>query len=194
MTENREIFGTISQSGSVLILVHHDIEPPVQLIFDAPVRSDDRIQPVRRERRAEQVVGHFGGGFGRGFAHALDLADCLQAGPPMAVLQPLDLGRNRRRARLDPAMIAVDRRLCRADRACRIIEKPHDVVVQRGLVALQRQRVIAVLVNDLLGYGALAVERIGGLAFRWRARQRAETPRLRSCPSTPASPAISAPR
>jgi GT2 family glycosyltransferase len=37
-----------------------------------------------------------------------------------------------------------------------------DIGMQRSLVALQRQHVIAALIDDLLGDGALAVERVGG--------------------------------
>src|SRR5882762_3665874 len=107
MAEYGEVLGAISQSGSVLILIHHHIESPVQLVFDSPVGSNDLIQPPWREWRAEQVVGHFGGGFGSAFANPLHLADSREARPAMGILQPLDLGRNRCRARLDPAMIAV---------------------------------------------------------------------------------------
>src|SRR4051812_34565269 len=80
----------------------------------------------------------------------------------MGILQPLDLRRHCCRARLDPTMTAVDTRLGCADLAGRIIEKPHDIVMQRGLVGLQGQRVITALVRDLLGYATLAVERIRG--------------------------------
>jgi hypothetical protein len=72
MAENREVFGTVAQPGPVLILVHHDIEPPVQLVFDTPVGSDDLIQSFGREGCAEQVIGHFGCGLGGGFAHAFE--------------------------------------------------------------------------------------------------------------------------
>jgi hypothetical protein len=36
------------------------------------------------------------------------------------------------------------------------------LTMERGLIALQRQRVIAALIDDLLGDGALAVERVDG--------------------------------
>ena len=37
-----------------------------------------------------------------------------------------------------------------------------DVVVQAALVAFQRQNVVGALLDNLGGYGALAVERVGG--------------------------------
>ena len=42
------------------------------------------------------------------------------------------------------------------------MEKPDDIVMQRALVALQCQGIVAALLDDLLGDRALAVERIGG--------------------------------
>src|SRR5208283_347801 len=44
VAENGEIVGTVSQTAPVLILVHDDIEPPVQPIFDAPMRANDFVE------------------------------------------------------------------------------------------------------------------------------------------------------
>jgi hypothetical protein len=48
MPQNREVVRAVAQSGPVLILIHHDIEPPVQPVFDAPVLADDLIESVPR--------------------------------------------------------------------------------------------------------------------------------------------------
>jgi hypothetical protein len=45
----------------------------------------------------------------------------------------------------------------RGDHACGIVEKPDDVVIQRALITLQRQRIVTALVYDLLRDRALAV-------------------------------------
>ena len=68
-----EIEGEVAQDGEVLraaieavsrlILVHDDIEGPVEAVLDAPVGADDRAKALDRERRAEEIVGRFGGGF-----------------------------------------------------------------------------------------------------------------------------------
>ena len=43
-----------------------------------------------------------------------------------------------------------------------IVEKQHDVAMQRFLIALQSQSIVAALIDDLPGDGALTVERVGG--------------------------------
>ena len=69
----------------------------------------------------------------------------------MIVLQPADIGRNRRGPRLDAAVIGVDVRLGRRSLAFGVIQMQAHVVMQTALVALQRQRIVAALSNDLVG-------------------------------------------
>ncbi len=103
MAENGEIVGTVSQTGPVLVLVHDDVEPPVQAVFDAPMGADDFVEAFGRQWRAEQIVGGFGRRLAGGFAEALDLADSGQARPLMVFDQPCDVGRDGRRAGFDAA-------------------------------------------------------------------------------------------
>jgi hypothetical protein len=44
VAEDGEIVRAVSQSTPVLILVHYDIEPPGQPVFDAPMRANDLIE------------------------------------------------------------------------------------------------------------------------------------------------------
>src|ERR1700733_1370727 len=44
VAENGQIMRPVPQSGPVLVLVHCDIEAPVQAILDTPVRSSDVVQ------------------------------------------------------------------------------------------------------------------------------------------------------
>ncbi len=81
VAQNGEIVGTVSQAAPVLILVHDDVEAPMQAIFDAPVRADDIVESFGRQWRAEQIVGGLGRRLAGGFAEALDLADRDQARP-----------------------------------------------------------------------------------------------------------------
>ena len=84
----------------------------------------------------------------------------------MVLLQPLDVGRDRRRTRLDAAVIGLDQRLCHGGLAGRDIKKQPDVIMRRALVALQCQRVVAALMDNLLSDRTLAVE--PEVALRWR--------------------------
>src|SRR5271165_4301313 len=60
------------------------------------------------------------------------------------------------------APAAIDRGFAHVGLALWIVEETAYVVVQRALVALQRQRMVAALLDDLAGDLALAVERVGG--------------------------------
>jgi len=53
------------------------------------------------------------------------------------------------------AAIAVDQRFGGARLRLRVVEQQSRIVEQRALVALQRQRVVALLLDDLRGDGAL---------------------------------------
>jgi hypothetical protein len=44
VAENGEIVGCVSQTAPVLILVHDDIEPPMQPILDAPMGANDLVE------------------------------------------------------------------------------------------------------------------------------------------------------
>ena len=76
--------------------------------------------------------------------------------------QPRDVSRDRGGAGFDAAMIGLDDRRGGDRFAGRIVEMQHNVVMKRSLISLQGQGVVAALIDDLLGDGALAIERVGG--------------------------------
>jgi hypothetical protein len=89
----------------------------------------------------------------------------------MQIPRPADVGGDRRGAGLDPAVIAIHHRLCGDNLTGRIPEKPPHIVMQAAVVALQRHDVVPLLVNHLLGDGALAVGRIDGDGAAMKAEQ-----------------------
>jgi len=80
----------------------------------------------------------------------------------MIILRPLYVGADRGRTGFDAAVIALDNGLGGGDLAGGVVEIADDIVMQRTLVALQRQSVVATPIDDLLGDLALAVERVDG--------------------------------
>lgn len=58
-------------------------------------------------------------------------------------------------------MVGFDKRRSAARLQFRIIQEQDYIFVQRALICFQRQRIVALLLYDLLGDGALAVQRIG---------------------------------
>lgn len=134
----------------------------MEAVFDPPVRTDDRVETLGGHRLTEQVIGCLDGGFGGRFRRAGDLADALQAGPLAIALKSADVVRDGGLAGLDPSVVGIDGGIDIAGFARGIVEEQADIRMQGGLIALQRQGVIAAAIDDLLGDGALAVERVDG--------------------------------
>src|ERR1700749_180901 len=95
----------------------------------------------------------------------------------MIVLQPLYVGADRGRTGFDAAVIALDNGLGRGNLAGGVVEIADDIVMQRTLIALKRQDIVAALIDDLLGNLTLAVQRVDG---HDRAFQRQHLQQLRN--------------
>jgi hypothetical protein len=152
----------VVQTISGLILVHDDIENPMELILHPPMRAHHLSKAFGRQRRTQEVVGRLRRRLGAGFTRPDDLADGAQTGPLMLVLQPADRRRNHTGAGFDTAVISVHGGVDGGRLAVRIVEEQTDIGVQRALVSFERQGIVATLIDDLLGDVALAVERVDG--------------------------------
>ena len=118
------------------------------------------------------VYQGFGGCFVVSLANAGDFSDRFQARPSMLCLQPVDVCRNRDAARFDAAMIGIDRGMFRRGLCQRVVVKHADISVLCALIALEREGVIAALIDDLLGDRTLTIERVDshdGSLTPWRA-------------------------
>jgi hypothetical protein len=127
------------------------------------VGTDHRIETLRRRCLAQQIVRRLNPGFGGGLPRASHLADANQPGPFVTVLEPADVGHDHGRPGLDPSVIGIHRGMRFTRLALRIIEIKADIRMQRALVALQRQRVVAALLNDLAGDSTVAIQRVDSL-------------------------------
>lgn len=56
VAQNRKIIGAIAVAVSRLVLVHHDVENPVEPVLNAPVQADNLAEALGRQRRARQAV------------------------------------------------------------------------------------------------------------------------------------------
>ena len=119
--------------------------------FSTPMRAYDLVEAFSGQRRALQIIGRFDGNLSRDFPRSDHLADASQTGPVMVRLKRVDRGCDRGRAGLDAAMIAINGGIDCADLALQVVEKADHIVMQLTLVALQRQHVVAALIDDLLG-------------------------------------------
>ena len=73
--------GAVALAVSGLILVHDDVEHPVQGVLDAPVATHDGIEALWREGLAEQVAACLDRRLAVDFAAGGDLADGRKARP-----------------------------------------------------------------------------------------------------------------
>src|SRR5271166_2748827 len=55
VAQHGEIVWGVVEATSVVILVHDDVQTPVQLVLHTPMRAHDLVEAFRRECRAEQV-------------------------------------------------------------------------------------------------------------------------------------------
>ncbi len=78
-------------SVSGLILVHGDVEDPMEAVFDPPMASGGLVEALGGQLGAEQIEHGLAGGLVADLTAALDLADGRQARPAMLVLQPGDV-------------------------------------------------------------------------------------------------------
>ncbi len=111
MFENSEVSWTVVAAVAGAVLVHVDIEHPVEAVFDAPMGAGGLVQALGREGFGEQIVGGLGGRRvgvrALEFARAANCADGFQAGPVMDVLQPTDIVGDDGASGLDAPMIGV---------------------------------------------------------------------------------------
>jgi hypothetical protein len=80
----------------------------------------------------------------------------------MPLLEPADIGRHHAGACLDAAVAAIDLGVGAVGGDLRVVQEQGDIGVQRALVALEGEDVVAALRDDLFGGGPLAVEGIDG--------------------------------
>jgi len=127
----------------------------MQAVLDHPVIADHRADCVGEQSQRRDVEAHLLGDFSLDFALALHHHDAGKSWPIMAFLQPFDIMDRGVGSGFDTPVIAIDR-FVPADRG--ILEiigfllggKDFYVVVKGALIALERDDVIGLFVDDLL--------------------------------------------
>ena len=56
VAEDGEVVGAVVEAIAGVVLVHDDVEAPVQGVLDRPMRAGDLAEPLGRQRRAEQIL------------------------------------------------------------------------------------------------------------------------------------------
>src|SRR5215831_4679316 len=117
-------------------------------------------------QRADVKPG-FAPGLAAPFTRRFDYDYAAQAWPAMACLEPCHVVDDRVTTRLDAAMIAVDGFMAAdfgvLECACLLFgDEEFHVVAERSLIALEREDVIGLLLQNLFGDGALAPHGVDG--------------------------------
>ncbi len=107
VSEDGHVIGCVFEAVSVLILVHGDIQSPMEAVFDIPMRADYFVEASSGKRRTEQVISGFAGRFVFALPDAGYLADGGKAGPVVAFLEPGDIVCDSRGSGFDAAVVTV---------------------------------------------------------------------------------------
>jgi hypothetical protein len=107
------------------------------------MRTGHRVESRGGHCLAEQIIRGFDFGFGGGLPLTGDFADANQARPFMIVREPADVGRERGRSGLDTSVIGIHRGIGVPSLTRGTVQIEADIRVERALIALQRQRIIA---------------------------------------------------
>ncbi len=163
MLDGVEVGGRVVGSHPALVIAERHVHDPMQAVLDCPVAAHDRPDfGCRPIKRGDVEAGFLC--FDPGdFPHAVDDDDTLQPGPLMPMLEPGDIVDHGRRSGFDAAMtgiagfVAADGGLVELTRFL-FGDEEFDVLLQATLVALQRQDVIGLFIDDLLRDHALAAD------------------------------------
>ena len=79
-----------------------------------------------------------------------------------AALAAIFVGAHRAGPRFDTAMAGIDRTMGGVRRTLRIAQEATHIIVQAGLIGLQRQHIVSPPFNHFRGNSALAIERVSG--------------------------------
>ena len=164
LAQDREVRRAVVLADPRAVLVEHHVEDPVQAVLDLPVRAGQPVRLGRRQRPARKVAHRLDGRLLAGhLALPLDLHHAPQMGPGVLLLEPLDVLRAARRARLDPPVVLLQGAV-RVDPRVRrqMLPEPLQILVQLPLVALRRDQVVGAARDDRRRGGALAVQRVQG--------------------------------
>ena len=107
VSEDGEIFIRMARANSALIFSESDIEPPVQIVFDAPMASCGGSPQLRVGRDAADEMTHFSADLLTDMAFGLHRADAAKPFPSALVVEPRKLGGAAVAPDFDPAVVAV---------------------------------------------------------------------------------------
>jgi putative transposase len=160
-----EVGGRVAVADPAFIVAEDHVHDPVQAVLNAPVVADGRCQMVGRQGRGGDVEPPFLFNLIGGFPHAFDHRQRGQAGPVMALAQPVDVVHDGQGPGFDPAVLAIDSLRAAHGGVGKatgelLIGEPFGVFAQAALVALQGEDVVGFLVDDLAGDLALASHRV----------------------------------
>jgi hypothetical protein len=147
-----EIRWRVVGSHAALVIAEHHVHHPVQAVLDRPMAAHDGAEKCRNDDQGCEIKSCFILDFSVRLTAAFDHDDRLQPRPVVPFLKPLDIIYHRRGSGFDATVIAIDRgvagELCLGKVPGPLFRgEKRDVLVQRSLVAFERQDIIGLLVE-----------------------------------------------
>ena len=159
-SQDGEVLGSVILARSGAVFVEDDIERPMKLVLDAPMRSHDPQKAPWIEDLREGGVMNLCSGPGVGGSLGLDPAESDEAGKGRRG------GRNGDDAGpspLAPPVSAFGLLLERKRAGCvRVGEGLLDTGEERPVVRLEPERIVAAARPHRLGHGGMAMQRVSG--------------------------------
>ena len=179
--EGREIGGSVISADAAFVVAKNHVHNPMQAVFHTPMPPHDRPELAREPDQGGQVEAGLLLDFSIDFTPALDHENTLQSGPIMALLQPADIVDRRIGSHFNAAVIAVDGLVATDVSILETIglllgDEDPDILAQRALIAFEREDVVGLAINDLLGDVALTAH---GIDAHDRALNRQQSRRFR---------------
>ncbi len=107
VVEDREVFGRVAGADAGLVLMHGDIQDPVEAVFDGPMTAHGAGEEGRVGGQAGDAEAGFVGGAVADGPRAIHAQDAAHAGPAGPIGQPGQVVGGPRAAHLAASMVAV---------------------------------------------------------------------------------------
>lgn len=163
--EGGEIMSGVAGTGAHLVIGKGDIHAPVELVFDGPVLTNGTSGALGIRGQTGNVETLLDAGLAFDGSLGLDDDEGLEIRPLRWVMQAIELVEDEATAMLDPAMVFLDgfkeavRRLA-GRHGLEDGEEVADRIGQRGLVVLDRENIVGLLVANGLRDAGLGSHRI----------------------------------
>ncbi len=165
LADQCQVLGSVLAADARVVFAERHVQHPVQVVLDLPVSANQSREHLCVRNHARDVRAPFGARRLARRALRFDHDDAAKVGPAVRLRQPLHILKNPNPTNLEPtvtlvSLLCVARRRLLQTPAGPLVERVHDLLVQRRLVALQSEQVVRSPVSDRFRNASLAPHRV----------------------------------